>query len=195
MKPTVIFLIGPASSGKSTVGKLLVSKYNFGYLDKDMICNKFTGKLLETNGYSPYDRDGCSFYTDVVMDLEYQTLLDIANDNLQLGNSVILDAPFLGYFSNKNYINELIKKYNWQTINPIVLKVTVDFATLKQRMEARALERDTWKLANWETYVQSIQEKQCLWENIKMISFDNSSDTVDTEKLFQMLDFKSGITI
>lgn len=195
MEPTVIFLIGPASSGKSTVGKLLSSHYNLGYLDKDVICNKFTGILLESNGYSRFDRDGCPFYSDVVMDLEYQTLLDIANDNLQLGNSVILDAPFIGYFSNKNYINELKEKYNWQYVNTMVLQVTIDYSVLKQRMEARANERDTWKLANWDTYVQSLQEKQCLWENIKITPFDNSNDTVDTEKLYQILQLDSISTI
>ncbi|MEH7119334.1 AAA family ATPase [Neobacillus vireti] len=191
MEPTVIFLIGTPSSGKSTVGKLLASANNWCYLDKDIICNKFTGKLLESNGYSSHDRDGCSFYTDVVMDLEYQTLLDIAADNVQLGNSVILDAPFLGYFSNKHYINELIEKYSWQDVNKMVLQVTIDFSILKQRMQARGLERDTWKLANWDTYVQSIQEKQCLWENIQMTPFDNTGDTINVEKLFQTLQLQT----
>src|SRR4051812_27550903 len=101
MEPTGIFLIGPPSSGESSIGKQLASKYNWSYLDKDIICNKFTGILLESNGYSSHERDGCAFYTDRVMNLEYQRLLHIANDNLQLGNSVILDAPFLGYFPNK----------------------------------------------------------------------------------------------
>lgn len=189
MKPTVIFLIGAASSGKSTVGKLIASNYNFTYLDKDTVCNNFTGALLESNGYSPHERDDCDYYKNVVMDLEYQTLLDIANDNLWLGRSVILDAPFLGYFSNKNYINELRKKYDWSNVKAMVLQVTIDFSILKERMKARGLNRDTWKLANWDTYIQDIQAKQCLWENIEIKQFDNSSSPIDTEKLFQILQF------
>jgi predicted kinase len=189
LQPVVIFLIGPAGSGKSTIGKWIASKYRFCYLDKDMVCNKFTGLLLESNGYSPHERDGCPFYSDVVMDLEYQTLLDIANDNLKLGTSVILDAPFLGYFSNRNYIQELIEKYGWQNVKPFVLQVTVDFSVLKERLSARALDRDAWKLSNWDAYVQSIQEKQCLWEGVEIVQFDNSPDTVDLNKLDQMLPF------
>ncbi|WP_372814469.1 AAA family ATPase [Paenibacillus sp.] len=189
MEPTVIFLIGPAGSGKSTIGKLISSKYNCCYLDKDVVCNKLTGLILESNGYSPHERDGCTFYSDVVMDLEYQTLLDIANDNLQLGRSVVLDAPFLGYFSNRNYIHELKEKYDWQNVKPLVLQVTVDFSVLKERMQARALERDAWKFSNWDTFIQSIQEKQCLWEGIEILQFDNSSATVDLDKLYHLLPF------
>jgi predicted kinase len=183
LEPTVIFLIGAAASGKSTIGKLIASEYNFCYLDKDIVCNKFTGLLLESKGYSPHERDGNAFYSDVVMDLEYQTLLDIANDNLQLGKSVVLDAPFLGYFSKKDYIHQLKEKYDWQHVKPLVLQVTIDFSVLKERMQARALDRDTWKFANWDTFVQSIQEKQCLWENIEIKQFDNSPITVDMERL------------
>lgn len=195
MEPTVIFLIGTASSGKSTIGKLLASQYNLVYLDKDIICNRFTGILLESNGYSAHDRDGCSFYSDVVMDLEYQTLLDIANDNLQLGNSVILDAPFISYFANPNYITELKEKYGWQKINTMVLHVTIDFSVLKERMQARGLERDIWKLTNWGTYMQSIKEKQCRWDKIEICSFDNSFETLDTKKLFELFPFGGSITV
>jgi predicted kinase len=187
MEPTVIFLIGAAGSGKSTIGKLIASEYHYCYLDKDIVCNKFTGLLLESKGFSPHDRDGNAFYNSVVMDLEYQTLLDIANDNLQLGRSVVLDAPFLGYFSNRNYIQELREKYDWNRVNPMVLQVMVDFEVLKERIRARALERDAWKLANWDTYVRSIEEKQCLWDDIEIKRIDNSQVTVDLDKLRQVL--------
>jgi predicted kinase len=189
LEPTVIFLIGAASSGKSTIGKLIASKYHFSYLDKDMICNNFTGQLLESKGYSPHERDGNDFYSNVVMDLEYQTLLDIANDNLQLGQSVILDAPFLAYFSDKQYIHHLKEKYHWTNVKSLVLQVTIDFSVLKERMQARELDRDIWKFDNWDTYVKSIKERKCLWEGVEMRQFDNSSPEIDEEKLYETLPF------
>lgn len=189
-QPIVIFLIGAAGTGKSTIGKLIASEFNFCYLDKDIVCNKLTGLLLESKGYSPYERDNCAFYSEVVMDIEYQTLLDIADDNLKLGRSVVLDAPFLSYFSKRNYINELSEKYDWKNIKLLVLQVTIDFSVLKERLHARALDRDTWKFANWDAFVQSIQEKQCLWEAIEIIQIDNSPITVDMKRLYQTLPFK-----
>jgi predicted kinase len=189
LEPTVIFLIGAAASGKSTIGKLIASKYHFCYLDKDMICNKFTGQLLESKGYSPHERDGNDFYSNVVMDLEYQTLLDIANDNLQLGQSVILDAPFLAYFSDSHYIHHLKEKYNWTDVKPLILQVTIDFAVLKERMQARELDRDIWKFDNWNTYVESIKERKCLWEGAERRQFDNSSSEIDEKRLYELLSF------
>jgi len=187
LEPTVIFLIGAAASGKSTIGKLIASEYNFCYLDKDIVCNNFTGLLLESKGYSPNDRDGCPFYCDVIMNLEYKTLLDIANDNLKLGKSVVLDAPFLGYFANSNYIDELKKAYDWQNVTPLVIQVTIDFAVLKERMLARSLDRDKWKFDNWDLYIKSVQEKQCLWKNVEIRQFDNSRPTVDIPSLHHIL--------
>ncbi|WP_248930687.1 AAA family ATPase [Paenibacillus hamazuiensis] len=183
MKPAVIFLIGSAGSGKSTAGKLLAAKYNLVYLDKDTVCNHFTGMLLQSNGYSPFDRDGCDFYQDTVMELEYRTLLDVANSNLELGLSVILDAPFIKYFSNKDYIVELKSRYGWEHVHPLVLQVTVDFPVLKERLRLRGLERDAWKLAHWDEYVQSVQEKQCLWDGIEIFRFDNSAAAPDEVNL------------
>lgn len=188
LEPTVIFLIGAAGSGKSTIGKRIASDYNFCYLDKDTICNQFTGVLLESRGYSPHERDGNAFYNDVVMDLEYRTLLDIADDNLKLGRSVVLDAPFLSYFARSNYVDELREKYGWQNVKPIVLQVTIDFAVLKERMRERGLDRDKWKFANWDTYVQSVRQKQCLWRNVEIKRFDNSSNEPDFEKLYRTLE-------
>ncbi|WP_258166195.1 AAA family ATPase [Paenibacillus sp. PCH8] len=114
-----------AGSGKSTIGKKLAAEHHFGYLDKDVVCNTFTGKLLEAHGYSPHDRDVNAYYRDTVMDLEYETLLDVANDNLQLGRSIILDAPFGGYFHKSDYIDHLTAKYDWEAVTPVVLRVEV----------------------------------------------------------------------
>ena len=182
METTIIFLIGLPGSGKSTIGKRIAAENNFCYLDKDIVCNHFTGFLLELKGYSRYDREG-SFYNNILMDLEYKTLLNIANDNLKLGKSVIVDAPFINYLSNINYLEELKETYDWKDIKPIVISVNIDFAVLKNRMIDRSLDRDKWKLANWDVYIKSIQKKQCRWKNIRIIQLDNSYLSIDTPNL------------
>ena len=187
MKPVLIFLIGSAGSGKSTIGKKLATEHHFCYLDKDVLCNTFTGKLLETQGYSPHDRDGNIYYRDIVMDLEYETLLNVANDNLQLGRSVILDAPFVGYFHKSDYIDGLVSKYGWEQVTPVVLRVDVNMDVLEQRLRNRGLERDRWKLEHWDAFVQGLKANVCTWENIQLISVDNSSEELDLEQLTSQL--------
>jgi len=182
LEPIILFLIGLPASGKSTIGKMIASQFNFCYLDKDTVCNKFTGQLLELKGHSPSDRE-CAFYSDVIMDLEYKTILDIANDNLQLGKSVVIDAPFISYFSNPYYVEQLKEIYDWKNVTPIVLQVHVDFPILKSRMIERAVDRDEWKLENWDLYIKSVQEKRCLWENIKIVQFNNNNASINTQDI------------
>ncbi|WP_347254324.1 AAA family ATPase [Leminorella grimontii] len=181
----VIFLIGAAGSGKSTIGKLLASKLNYSYLDKDVVSNRFTGKLLVMQGHAPTDRDGCDFYKNEVMPLEYETLLHLAGENLKLGNSVVLDAPFLGYFSDPNFVKNSIAEYGWsQDVDANVLEVTVKPEVLKNRIITRNNARDAWKLENWDAFIQSILEKKCLWDGVNYIRFDNSGSNVDEALLY-----------
>lgn len=149
---------------------------------------------MEAHGYSPHERDGNTYYRDTVMDLEYETLLNVANDNLQLGRSVILDAPFVGYFSESDYINLLTAKYEWKSVIPVVLRVEVDVDVLQQRLQSRGLERDRWKLDHWDTFVQGMQANTCMWENIEVISVDNSSDEFDLSHLTALLPMSAAMS-
>lgn len=180
-----IFLIGAAGTGKSTVGKFLASKFHYCYLDKDIVANRFTGELLISRGYEPTARDQCDYYKQSVMKLEYETLLHIASENLQLGNSVILDAPFLSYFEDKNYVLDSMKKFNWHNVEPHILEVFVQPDILKERIITRNNERDVWKLDNWDTFIAGINQKKCLWQGINHIRFDNSSPTIDESALLK----------
>ncbi len=189
MKATVMFLIGSAGSGKSTIGKYIASRYGCTYLDKDIVCNTFTGTLLEANGYAAYERDGCDYYRNVVMPLEYRALLDIANENVQLGQSVILDAPFLSYFAERDYVKGIVEHYGWNSnlVHPLVLQVNVNMDVLRKRIQERNLERDQWKFEHWDEFVKGLRQKVCLWDAVDRIEYDNSADALDEEQLKQQL--------
>ncbi|MCX8727626.1 AAA family ATPase [Gilliamella sp. B2838] len=176
--PKAIFLIGSAGAGKSTVGKFLATKLHYCYLDKDIIANRFTGELLISRGYQPTARDECEYYKKQVMDIEYKTLLDIASENLKLNNSVILDAPFLSYFSDKDYISKIIQQFNFSNVDTYVLEVFVPAEILKQRILDRNNPRDIWKLDNWDLFIEGINQKKCLWQNVTYIRFDNSATQI-----------------
>lgn len=191
MGATIIFLIGPAASGKSSVGKLLANEYRMTYLDKDIVCNNFTGNMLEEHGFDRGARDGCDYYKDTIMPIEYKTILDIAHTNVQIGNSVILDAPFGAYFNNSNYINELRESYGWnEDIHTIVLRVHVQPEVLKVRMLERNNERDQWKFEHWDEYIASIMATTCEWCGIPKLEYDNSHPLPTGIELCKTLDIK-----
>jgi hypothetical protein len=102
--PRAFFVIGPAGSGKTSVARLLARQSGAAYIDKDTTCNRFTEALLEIAGTDKDERDNNPYYQSVVMDLGYQTILDIARDNLAVGRSVVLDAPFGRYFPNPDFL-------------------------------------------------------------------------------------------
>lgn len=183
--PKAIFLIGAAGSGKSTVGKFLAATFHYSYLDKDIVANRFTGQLLMAKGYEATARDQCDYYKNEVMRLEYETLLHLAGENLKLGNSVILDAPFLSYFNDCDYITNSISQFNWGNVQPYVLEVFVEPEVLKQRIITRNNPRDSWKLDNWLTFITSVNERKCLWENTNYIRFNNSQAQIDEEALLR----------
>ncbi len=95
MTSHLFFVIGPAGSGKSTVSTLIARHLRAAYLDKDSVATLFTEALLTAHGSDPHERDNNEYYQHVVMDLEYQTLLRLAGDNLRVGTPVVLDAPFV----------------------------------------------------------------------------------------------------
>lgn len=178
-KPKLIFLIGTAGAGKSTVGKKLAATLKWCYLDKDVVANRFTGAMLVREGYGAQDRDQCAYYKETIYELEYETLLNLAADNLRLGNSVILDAPFIGYFNDKDYVKRFLEKYDLQDITPLVLNVYVESHILKERIIARNNERDQWKLDNWDEFIQSVKDKKCQWKDIVEIHYNNVNPEID----------------
>lgn len=180
MKKNIIFLIGAAGCGKSSIGKIICKYYNIMYLDKDIVCNNFTSKLLQLNGYNSGDRDDCAFYKNDLMPIEYKTILDIANDNISLGQSVLLDAPFCAYFNDENYLNKLKTKYNWSNdVNIIVIHIDIDEKLHYTRILERNNERDKWKLDNWQEYILSLEKNKCTWKNAIHLYYNNNNDLPD----------------
>lgn len=191
MAASIIFLIGPAASGKSSVGKILANEFNMTYLDKDIVCNNFTGSMLEEHGFDRGARDGCDYYKDTIMPIEYKTILDIAHANVTIGNSVILDAPFGAYFSDPNYISNLRESYGWgEDIHTIVLRVHIKPDVLKIRMLERNNERDQWKFDHWDEYVASIERSHCAWCGIPRLEYDNSNPLPTAQELCEILQLK-----
>jgi predicted kinase len=171
----VIFVIGIAGAGKSTIARHLAAGLRGVYLDKDTVAGAFTGQILEMAGHDRGDRDS-DFYCNVVMPLEYETLLSIGEDNMRLGLPVIFDAPFGAYFSDREFIRRRARDKSWPTGRRIVLRVQVDKERNRQQLSQRTSPRDAWKLEHWDEFWASAQ-RECLWEDIEHITLDNTAES------------------
>ncbi|QOC24554.1 ATP-binding protein [Microbacterium hominis] len=184
MTSHLFFVIGPAGSGKSTVSTLIARQLGAAYLDKDSVATLFTEALLVAHGSDPHERDNNAYYQQVVMDLEYQTLLRLAGDNLRLGTPVVLDAPFVRYFPQPDYLERAALAHDWPADTRItVVHVSVDGARVRDRVAGRGYQRDSWKLAHWDEFWASAQAAECRWRGAHHALYDNSADGRDDDAI------------
>ena len=180
----IVFVVGPAGSGKSTASKQIAQRLKAAYVDKDTVATGFTEALLTLAGTDPHERDNNAYYQAHVMDLEYDTILKIATDNLRLGIPVVLDAPFGRYLRRDRFILDAAERLGWpQDARPIVVHVTVNGETIRQRVAARGLERDAWKLAHWDEFWSTAGAVQCTWLGAQHVTLDNTAEQPDIETL------------
>ena len=171
----VVFVIGIAGSGKSTIAKMLARQLAAVYLDKDTVVTRFTEELLTQTGCSPSDRES-DFYRQHVMPLEYQTLLDIGSENIRQGMPVVFDAPFGAYFNDADYITRTARQANWPQVRGVVLHVIVDKERNRQQLLARGLSRDARKLDHWDEFWASQQQMHCRWSDVEHFTLENPDD-------------------
>lgn len=173
----VVTVIGSAGSGKSTVATALAAALGAAYLDKDDVADRFTSALLTSNGEDAGARDGSAFYADAVRPLEYQTLLALASANLRNGLRVVLDAPFGAYFSDPDYIARVREEGGWpEATLPVVVLVSASPETTRRRLIERGLDRDRWKLENWEEFWATVGSARPRWRGIPVLEVSNDED-------------------
>jgi dephospho-CoA kinase len=185
-EPLVVFVIGVAGCGKSTVAKALARQLAAVYLDKDTVVTRFTEELLSHAGCSPGDRES-EFYRQHVMPLEYQTLLDIGSENIRQGMPVVFDAPFGAYFNDAEYVTRAARQGFWPEGRRVVLHVTVDKERNRQQLLARGLSRDVRKLERWDEFWASQQQMHCRWSAVEHFRLENPDDAAVTQLADRLL--------
>ena len=174
-EPLVVFVIGIAGSGKSTVAKALARHLKAVYLDKDTVVTRFTEEVLTRAGCSPSDRES-DFYRQRVMPLEYLTLLDIGGQNIRLGMAVVFDAPFGAYFNDTEYVTRAAQQANWPKVRRVVLHVTVDKERNRQQLLLRGLPRDAGKLDHWDEFWVAQQQVRCQWADVEYFTLEDPDE-------------------
>lgn len=175
-KIKLVLVVGVAGAGKTTVGKVLTESLGYVFLDKDTLTQTFTGNILEN--YSPTkDKNGreSEFYLENVRGIEYKITLDVATENLLLGQNVIVAAPFIKEMQEKNWVEEMLESRGLTgKVDVRVVHVKSDRETEKKRIEERNEGRDAVKLANWGIYSADVEGLSVKWGGaVKMREVDN----------------------
>lgn len=189
----LVFFVGVAGTGKTTVARKIADRIPAAFLDRDTVGGRFVEKILEMNGLDVNDRDS-DFYKKHLRDLEYDTTKDICIENLAAGQNVFMISPFTAELKNKQWIEDVISAAGL-TKNEVDVKVIVvtlsDMETQKQRIIDRQTERDTWKLEHWDNFKHRVQfVPEINWDIPKssILVFDNSGD-LTSEKVDSVYEF------
>lgn len=142
-KTTFLIITGCAGSGKTTLGKTLAKKLHWTYIDKDTITRDFTDMFLLNKGKSKDDRES-DIYCNEIRPVEYKSTFTVCQENLDLGNSVILTIPFIEQIRDYSKWLDMINEYglNLENISTKFIWINHDENGELSRLTKRAAERD-----------------------------------------------------
>ena len=184
MNEEVKFVIvsGVAGSGKTTIGKKIARELGYVYLDKDTMSRDFVELALSEKNIFTGDRE-CDYYTGKLNPVEYKSMIDTGIENIELGHSVVLSAPFMFQLLGEEGFSSITSKFRSDlNINLKVVYIYTDIETGRIRIFDRGADRDEWKRLNWAEYESVVKDVMKKVEQINdkhdyIFMFDNSDST------------------
>jgi predicted kinase len=162
---TLVLLMGVAGTGKTTLAKALLRRICAVYLDNNFIADAFFPNTRSDDAYMQ------------LRDKFYSVLFGITQENLKVGNTVLVDAPHVKEMRDDAWRNGLAQ---FVSTNDAALRVIRCFTTediLRRRIQTRGERRDDWKLRNWQGFLR----EQPLFDPVPFDHLDLDTGTEDID--------------
>lgn len=165
-KPTVLIVMGPIASGKSTLAKQLSQKLSLHYISSDKIRKEQAGQPLKKRTPAS-KRDG--LYSLEMSRKTYGQLLGTAIDHIKQHQSVILDATF----SRQRYRSKLQAGLKPHEANIYFIEASAPARVLKKRLKKRGQKNEVISDARLEDFEKLYQKYE-------------SPDEIDSNRLIRV---------
>jgi hypothetical protein len=186
--PKLVFFLGPAGAGKTTLAKLLVKKHRAAFFDMDTLSRPASETIMTLSGLDPNDRDS-PIYKQHCRDLGYRITMDAALENLLLGVDAFVVGPFTKELEDPLWLEqELSKKaLSLKTVEVKVLFIYLpDDRLYRDRIQERGSLLDDWKLENWSSFSPSLICREIKWKlpSTSILYYDNSEPLTPERQSF-----------
>lgn len=140
-KPCLLLIMGVAGSGKSALSREILRHFWAVYLDNNHIANAFF----------PDTRKGLKY--EEMRPRFYKALYTLTEENLKLGNSVLLDIPHIKEVQTNKwraFIKRLVRRNKSKMV---AIRCLCSEKGLYTRIRSRGEQRDRWKLLHWRKFL------------------------------------------
>ncbi|MBJ6360300.1 AAA family ATPase [Paenibacillus sp. GCM10012307] len=188
----LVFFVGGAGAGKTTLAKRIARKHKAVLLDMDTLLRPAAVVVMTTAGLDPDDRDSEAYKT-LCRDLGYRITMDAALENVELGNDVFVIGPFTKETGDAEWIERELTAIG-ATLRDVEVKAVIvtlaDDEAYRNRIMQRSSRLDEWKLKNWEIFSRSLAPRSIAWKlpPTSVLTVDNSLPLTE-EKLWDLEQF------
>jgi len=185
----LVFFLGPAGAGKTTLARALAVRRRMALFDMDTLLRPAAETIMTLAGEDPDDRDSPA-YKRYCRELGYRIVMDAALDNVPLGIDCLVVGPFTREIADPAWLGAELAGSGRPAADPAVKVVYVflkNEESYRERLRARGSVLDAWKLDHWDAFRGSLERREVRWPlpGESVLYLDNT-DSITEDKLRQL---------
>jgi len=173
-RPAVL-LTGWPGSGKTTVGRALAHDLGAALLDQDSLTGPMVDVVADLVGVSDLDDPRLAGPT---RDARYESLLEVAEDNLRVGMPVVLVAPFTMERRDVGAWSTLDQRLRRAGGLPLLVWLRVEPEVAVRRLRTRGADRDLGKLTDVSAFLARLDTAEPAGPHLSVDAGGDPADAV-----------------